>query len=444
MNSTSQIARPQGGVRRSLFWPERILGPRPGLREMNLVCWGMFVAFLVVPLCVVCWIQVKHGTASVSELRSDFVYLYGDGEIARNYPSARIYDLKLQQQVFNSIYKPEDGVYGPSPYPPFIALFFKWFTYVSFRSAFFIWLFLSLCLYLSGIGAAAKAAFPSEPLKISLIFCFALAFNPFLFGTLFNGQLATIGVFAVGFALYEEQQGKQFASGIALALLVYKFTLLPFLLLMLLLTRRFRTLLGFASGAGILFLASTVLAGFQVWPAYLRMVQSFRTAASLNGPYRTQLWVHLDLNTCAATVPGGRSAVGLTILTTICGLIAIDLAYLFWKSRSGGRPMQWLAWAAALTWTLLLNLYVPIYDSVLIVIAILLTLAALRDLEWNNAAEWSTFLAVIIFAVSWKTEAFAKAHGIQLLTVALLILGVMQLMLLHRAIQRSARELAPA
>jgi Flp pilus assembly protein protease CpaA len=81
----------------------------------------------------------------------------------------------------------------------------------------------------------------------------------------------------------------------------------------------------------------------------------------------------------------------------------------------------------------LLNLYVPVYDSVLVVIAIILTLGALRDLRWGTAGEWTTFVSVITFAVSWVTESVAKAHGIQLLTIMLLILGTMQLLFLYRA-----------
>ena len=98
--------------------------------------------------------------------------------------------------------------------------------------------------------------------------------------------------------------------------------------------------------------------------------------------------------------------------------------------------MQALAWAATLMLTLLLNVYTPMYDSVLVVIAVILTLGALRDLKWEAATEWITLLAVVILLTSWETEPFAKAHKVQLLTIVLMVLAAAQLWFLHRAIQQ--------
>jgi hypothetical protein len=443
---TATETRPKG---RSLFWPERIwperiLGPRPGLREINLVCWSSFVAFLLVPLCVVHFIQVKHGGGSIRQLNSDFVYVYGVGQIAHRYSPARIYDSSLQQQVFLAIQPPRDGTYGPSPYPPFVAMFFAPFTYVSFPAAYLVWLGTSLALYLIGIGATATAVFPNERLKISLIVCLALAFYPFIFGTLLNGQLATIAICAVGLAIYKERRGNLFQSGLALALLSYKPTLLLLLIPMLLLTRRFKTLLGFITGAGILILAATAFAGMKIWPTYASMLRYFGHVAGVSGASHLQLWKYLDLSSSFSAIPGGRSAVGTALLISIIGASAATLAVLLWKSPSRGRPAQWLAWAATLTWTLLLNVYVPIYDSVLVILAVVLTLGALRDLGWSIAAEWIAFLAIVGFALSWETESFARAHGIQLLTVMLAVLGSVQLLLLRSAIRQRTPELAPS
>ena len=80
----------------------------------------------------------------------------------------------------------------------------------------------------------------------------------------------------------------------------------------------------------------------------------------------------------------------------------------------------------------MVNVYVPIYDSVLVTIAVVLTLGALEDLEWSVATGWITFLSLLIFAVSWKTEALAKSHGIQLLSIFLAALGLGQLFILYR------------
>jgi hypothetical protein len=442
MNSASQTVEPERSKGPSILWPEQILGRRPGLKEMNVACWAMFVAFLLVPFCIIQWIQVKHGAGSIRQLHSDFVYFYGIGEIAAKYPAARIYDYSLQQQIFTAIYPAHEGIYGPSPYPPFVAMFFRLFTYVSFETAYLLWLGISLALYLVGIGSIAREFFSDERLKISLILCFALAFYPFSFATLLNGQLATIAVGAVGLAVYQERRGNPFWSGLALALLIYKPTLPLLLFPMLLLTRRFRTLSGFLVGAGILILAAIAFAGIHIWPVYVHMLRYFGNAAGLSGASRLQLWKYLDLRSCFAAISSGRSVAGWTILGCSIVASAAALALLLWKSAKGNRPTQSLAWAATLTWTLLLNVYVPIYDSALVVLTIILTLGALRELRWSAAVEWTTLLAVAIFAVSWVTESFAQSHGIQFLTIMLVALGVWQLLLLCRATRQKSSEMA--
>ena len=109
-------------------------------------------------------------------------------------------------------------------------------------------------------------------MKASLVFCFALAFYPFAIGTLANGQLAAVAVFSVGMAIAQETNSRPFSSGLALSILTYKPTLLVLLIPMLLLTRRFRALGGFVTGAAMLALAATAVGGVEVWTAYARFL----------------------------------------------------------------------------------------------------------------------------------------------------------------------------
>jgi hypothetical protein len=108
-----------------------------------------------------------------------------------------------------------------------------------------------------------------------------------------------------------------------------------------------------------------------------------------------------------------------------------------WRSANSGRPAQDLAWGATLTWALVLNLYVPVWDSILAGIALILTFRALRDLGWNVAAERLIILAFLMFAVTWNLIAKSNRHGSQLLTLLLFLFGLFQLRLLH---QMSLRE----
>ncbi len=441
MNTTAQTATSESSKRMSVFWPRRLLGPQPGLREVNFICWAMFLAFLVVPICVVHWAQVKHGIGSSTQLNSDFVLYYGTGMLANDYPAVSVYNPDLQRQIFNKISPSPKAPYGISSYPPYIPLFFSFLARLSFNNAYFVWLALTLALYCSGIWAATSAVFPGERLKFFLILCFALAYQPFVAETLANGQLSAIAVCALGLAIYQERRGHSFYGGLALALLTYKPTLLLLVLPMLLLTRRLRMLAGFVAGALALFFIGTAYGGLRSWPAFVRLLQYNSHLAGVHGQSTIRLPMFLDFSSVSHMLPGGRTAVGLAMLIALATAIVAMLAVALWRARKGPKAAQWLAWAAVLTWTLMLNVYVPIYDSILVVLAIILTLGALRELRWSKAAEWVTFLAILIFAASWITEPVAKAHGIQLLTVALFILGAVQLYFLNKVNrQRSVQE----
>ena len=422
----------EGSRKFDIHTPIRVLGPLLDLKGMNVVCWTMFVTFLVVPLFVNLRVQFKTGSGPIRKFDSDFVYFYGIGQLLNEYPAMNLYDYNLQQKIFNQIYPAHEAFYGPSPYPPYVALFFRPFARVSFESAYLLWMGISLALYIAGIAAAVKTVFPSERLKISLIFCFALAFYPFVFGTLLNGQLASVAVFSIGLAIFQERHSNPFRGGLALSLLAYKPTLLFLLLPMLLLTRRFKMLFGFMCGTVILTVVATAFTGIQIWPAYAHMLAQFGHSTGLRSQSALQLWKYIDLISSSYAIPGGRSRAGVAILICLTSTIASGLALLLWKSAAGGRSVQYLAWAATLTWTLIVNVYVPIYDSVLVTIAVVLTLGALKDLEWSVATRWITFVSLLIFAVSWKTEVLAKSYGIQLLSIFLAALGLGQLFILYR------------
>lgn len=412
-----------------LRWPEGMLGPRPSLKEITLVCWCLFASCLVVPVSVALWLHWKAGSLG------DFVYFYGIGHLANEHSAAKLYDYGLQLKIFNQIEPLQEGTWGPSPYPPFVALFFSPFARVSFRLAYILWLGISLALYLVGVIATIKETFPKEHFKGSLALCFALAYPPFLMNTLINGQFASVAVCCIGLAIALERRSKPIMSGLALSILAYKPTLLILLLPMLLLTRRFKTFVGFLAGTATLVLVSTASMGVQVWPIYVHFLRLFGQVSRTEAGSALLRWQFVDLNSLSYAVPGGRSRLGLVILIGVGTLVLLWLATLLWKSSAGSKPIQNLAWATVLTWTLVLNVYVPIYDSILLTVALLLTLGALRDLEWGDVEGWFISLAVLIMAVSWITEPIAKSNGIQLLTILLFALGLWQAAQLQRAIR---------
>jgi hypothetical protein len=414
------------------------------MKEMNLACWGLLAGLLITRFLFPYWLQFRSGgEAALHYPPVDFNYFYGIGRIANGYPLPRLYDYSLQLKTFNEISPVHDGAYGPSPYPPFVALFFSLFARLPILPAFLLWACVSLSLYISAIAAVARDVYPREKLKVSLCCFFAVAFCPFLLNVLANGQISTLAVFSVGVAIYQERHAKPFSSGLALSILAYKPTLLLLLIPMLFLTRRFRALCGFIAGAALLVLAATAIGGVQIWPAYARFLAFFGRAAGFNGHSVLLLRQYVDLRSFIQAAWGGWSKTELATLISLAGILAVTLAALLWRSAHAGKPAQSLAWAATLTWTLLLNVYIPVYDSILVSIAAVLTLGALRSLNWSAAAGWITFFLVLISVGSWELDAIAVRHGIQFLTILLVILGIGQLYFLHRAIREGSPHELP-
>jgi hypothetical protein len=222
------------------------------------------------------------------------------------------------------------------------------------------------------------------------VLCLAFSYAPFVADTAASGQLAAVSLFAIVMVLREDDLDHRFRSGLALSACLFKPTILVLLLPMVLVTRRWRTFLGFVAGAAALFLATTSLEGFGIWPVFFHSILSFGKLASR--PQASSILIlnkYVDLSSFSALVPAGRSLPGLTIFFTVACCAFLALLWFWWKSSGAGRPFNHLSWAATITWTLLLNVYVPIYDSTLIVLALIVAAGAFKRIPYNYCTDGS-------------------------------------------------------
>jgi hypothetical protein len=437
------------GRRGFKIWPSTLLGPPPGLKELNVLCWALFVTFFLLPLTVVLIAQHAAGKKFSNFLPVDFIYYYGDGRLVNEYPPEALYNHDLQMKVFNEIYPLHGGEsYSVSPYPPLVGQIFGLYARLPIAQAYFLWLATSLSLYMAGIFACLHASFPADRVKRSIVLFFAIMFPPFLYNTLAVGQLSSVAVFSAGLALYFESRSKRFSSGLALSILSYKPILLVLILPMLLLTRRWKTLYGYLSGTTVLIAIATLISGFRIWVAYTGLIGVWFHEAGVHGKAVYKHWLLIDLNSFFYGIPGMRSKAGLLLLGLGIAAIAGWGAILFWKSVRLGLAEQRLVWAVALTWTLLINVYVPIYDSVLVVLALMLTLGVLSELKLPWFTGMVVVLGLSIVGVSTISTTFANRHHVQLITILLVLLGAVEVVLLRRLVYGRAaaqgREMLPA
>jgi hypothetical protein len=401
---------------------ERTFGPRLTLKEANLLCWGLFFALLVP--AVYRAIETQRGDGP----DADFVNFFAMGRILNEYPAASLYDTGLQKQVRDAIHPLRTGAYAPVPYPPFVGIFFQPFARLSYVAAYRLWVCLSLILYLAGLALVTGRLFPGQRARLALIVCLSLAFFPFTIETLVNCQLSSVAFLAIAAAFLLEDSRRCFLSGLALSLCAYKPTLIPLLIPMLLVTRRFRVIAGFAAGAAVIALVTTLRLGLSIWPAYTDLLFHFgRGAAGAQPGFKLNFSKYVDFTAFSALLPGGRSRLALAMLAAFVIWAVVALIRAWWSAAASGRPAMRMVWASTITWTLLLNLYVPIYDSILLVLSALIWTGAMQEAQGTPQRHALALLWPAVFVCAWFTISAADTWSIQILTLLIAAVGVLQL-----------------
>jgi glycosyl transferase family 87 len=229
---------------------------------------------------------------------------------------------------------------------------------------------------------------PRDAWRVSLLL--ALSFMPFLVECLAGGQTSAVGFFCLALAISSERRGHHFLCGLAIALCAYKPTLLLLVGPMLVITRRYRTLLGFVAGCGILALVSLLVVGRNGCIGYINTLLYF-TNASTSAATGLRSWKYVDVNSFFRLLLGHYPFLRWAMTAATFLLVLPFLFLLWWVSDLKRRDEQGLVWAMTLTWTLVLNLYVGIYDSTLVVLSALLTTDLLyrraNDLLYRQATD---------------------------------------------------------
>ena len=180
-----------------------------------------------------------------------------------------------------------------------------------------------------------------------------------------------------------------------------------------------------------------LLVGVDGCRSYLRMLLFFADN-STSAATGLKSWKYIDINSFSRLLfpelPGLRWGLVAVVLAIMLPL----LARLWWRAAS--RPeSQSLVWASAITWTLVLNLYLGIYDATLAALAALLVC----DLWRRDAPPFSPprrLLLLALYLVPWITQPLAKLTGVQTLTLTLALFGAWQLVMLRqREIARPRR-----
>jgi hypothetical protein len=404
--------------------PRMFAPKRADLRDLNYIGWAICSFVLAMGL---------HQSLTKGGKR-DFVYFYSAGHLLNHYSPARLYDFALQKKIVEELL-PEPlkaGQPGLFVYPPHVAVFFQPFAMLSYWTACQLWLAISLTLYLAGLCLLIKRFCGGDLFQRSLFLWFGLSFWPFIPWILHSGQVSAIGFLAMALAVYWEDLERHFLSGLALSICTYKPTLLLLILPMLLVIRRPRTLAGFGAGAFTAIAVAALAGGPQIWVSYIGA-----SADKTNEIFQV-FPVTLDLRALAGAVPhAGRFT--LALLMCAAGIAGACLAGLWWRARKFAQhgPATPI-WAATITWTLLFNVYVPVYDSVLVLVGIIASAGFLV----RYVPRLFCGLCLALLVSSYFSTQMSSQIGWQLLTPVLAAIGFLQMFACWRAIDEQQRAFA--
>ena len=403
---------------------QRVIGPLPGQREARA-----FSTFALIGGLVACGLSLYYGfrgeTFMGRPMGSDFVQFYAAGKLLNQHQPALIYDIpafnKLQHQIVPEMSPTQMLVFG---YPPVVSALFRPFALLPYRWAYCVWLVFSLTVYAAGLWLLFRSLLRESYRRTA--FLLALSAPMFTLETWIGGQLSVIGFFAVVLFLCCFEKRWPRVAGLALGLATYKPSLVAIPAAVMLLGGCWRMLAGLSVGSALMILGSFTTAGvngFWLWILRLRVFSAYATS---NEPIlrRTK---YVDLNSFF-TVLLGASSVERTIATIATSLAFVILAWSWWRSRNQGHEVQRYLWAATLTWTMLINIYVPVYDTIVLVPVAALAACSLAGADQRQQAGLQVWL-IILWLVPWLTQSWADYLRLQILTLVLAGFGYWALQL---------------
>ncbi len=398
-------------------------------RELLAVCVAILLTFAVGVTLKATGSRWAGGEAW--RLGGDFVELYVSGRVLNDRQGDRLYDLALEEQISREVVPGAGPLRRAFAYPPFVAILFQPLASLSYSRAFVVFLIATPMVLLGALALLTNSFGPWTRDERALALLAGLSFFPFIGYNWLGAQISVIAFASVALGLSEESRQRPFTSGLALSMCLYKPSLLVLIVPMLAATGSVRQLAGMATGGVALTLLCVTYAGVPSTLAFAdRLRGTVSTSVTAEGLFNAYRYV--DLNAFFRLLPYGRSTAGYIVLAAIALAAGAALGWLWLRSRAAGRTVRLLVWATTLTLSLVLNIYTPLYDTILVVPAAVLAVAAIREDGWQGWNRLGPAL-ILVYVTPWIAEFCARTFRIQIYT---LVLGAFGMLLLSEAARR--------
>jgi Glycosyltransferase family 87 len=296
----------------------------------------------------------------------DFSEFYGAAQIVADGMGARLYDTDLQSQFISRV----AAFHTFYQHPPFQTLVFLPLIQFSYRAAFRLWILVSLLLL---VGAAwllesqtrvslALSHYARMNADFGLVVVAFLTFAPAT-TCLLIGQDSMLMLFIYTLVFLLLKRNSPVFAGCVLALGLYKFQLIMPFVLILLARRKWSTLAGFSTVAGLLVVISIAISGFQVVGTYTRLLlfsATDQTGASSPPEFMPNIRgiVYLLLHRWVAP----------SVLLILVGVLSVIT---LWLTARRWRDDQFeLSFSAAIIATLLTSYHLLNYDLTLLLLPV--------------------------------------------------------------------------
>ena len=393
---------------------ERIIGPLPGQREARA-----FSVFALIAGLIACGLSVYYGfrgeTFMGRPMGSDFVEFYAAGKALNQHQPALLYDIpaltRLEQESLPEMSRSQMLLFG---YPPVVGQLYRPFALLPYKWAYCAWLVFSLGLYAAGLWLLFHGWAHASYRRAA--FLLSLSAPMFTLETWMGGQLSVLTFFAVVCFVYCFENRWLVFAGVALGLATYKPSLIAIPAAMMILGACWRMFAGLCGGSALLLLWSLATAGVNGLRLWMVQMKVFAGIATTNESIirRTK---YVDLNSFFSILLGGSSATR-AIATLAAAAAFLFLGWTWWRARGQAHDVQRYLWGATLTWTLMINIYAPVYDTILLVPAAALVARSLYCRSKREQAGLQLWL-IALWLAPWLTQSWADYLRLQILTLVL-------------------------
>ena len=403
-----------------------------------------------VAAAIILWVIARNQAASLrSEQRrpEEFMAFYTVGRML-NESSSQLYEPASFLKEYDRLFPRDSGGAPLYAHAPFEAVVFQPFARLPFKSALVAWQAVSIVFICAGFTLVwlSGESLPRSLLPLAILL--AISSQPVSVSLIFNGQVSALLFLWIALAIWFQRQGWEYGSGVALSLCLSKPTLLILLLPMLGVGRRWRMLLGFLCGTALVGVVSLMVVGWRGCIDYVLTLLKFgRVATTASDGVFSPPSLYVDLNSFVRMLTGWSGALPLLLLAAL-GACVVPWLVSLWRHVPEGWTTGWrLTWACTITWTMLLNVYVPRYDTPIVMLGILVMVDVLLTTGQGRLPLLLQSLFGLLYVVPWIPA--VPIGGIAVLqpyTVILLALGTYQVWLAMSLTKRSeprvGRELA--